>query len=70
MAERVLITGGGGFIGAHLAHRLLAAGDEVRILDAMLPQVHGEAERPEYLDADAELVARRRPRPRGGRSAP
>ncbi|MEV4315577.1 NAD-dependent epimerase/dehydratase family protein [Actinocrispum sp. NPDC049592] len=33
MAERVLITGGGGFVGHHLAARLLAAGAEVVILD-------------------------------------
>jgi UDP-glucose 4-epimerase len=30
---RVLITGGAGFIGSHLAHRLLADGHEVRVLD-------------------------------------
>jgi UDP-glucose 4-epimerase len=30
---KVLITGGGGFIGSHLADRLLAAGDEVLTID-------------------------------------
>ena len=30
---RVLITGGAGFIGSHLADALLAQGDEVTILD-------------------------------------
>src|SRR5262249_48258074 len=29
----VLITGGAGFIGSHLAERLLARGDEVRVID-------------------------------------
>jgi UDP-glucose 4-epimerase len=29
----VLVTGGAGFIGSHLAERLLSAGDQVRILD-------------------------------------
>ena len=30
---RVLITGGAGFIGSHLADRLLARGDEVLVVD-------------------------------------
>jgi dTDP-L-rhamnose 4-epimerase len=52
---RVLITGGAGFIGSHLADRLLADGHEVRALDNLDPQVHPAGERPEYLDADVEL---------------
>jgi len=39
---RVLITGGAGFIGTHLARRLLREGFEVSILDNFSPQVHGE----------------------------
>lgn len=34
---RVLITGGAGFIGSHLAERLLADGREVRVLDSFDP---------------------------------
>ncbi len=30
---RVLVTGGGGFIGSHLVDRLLADGSEVSVLD-------------------------------------
>jgi len=38
---KVLITGGAGFIGGHLCRRLIADGNEVRILDTLSPQVHG-----------------------------
>jgi dTDP-L-rhamnose 4-epimerase len=54
--ENILITGGAGFIGSHLARRLLGAGHRVRALDSMVPQVHGDAERPAYLPEDVELV--------------
>jgi dTDP-L-rhamnose 4-epimerase len=56
MTERVLITGGAGFIGSHLARRLLSAGAEVRILDNLTEQVHGGGNRPAHLPDDAELV--------------
>ncbi len=55
--KRVLITGGAGFIGSHLADELLARGYRVRALDSLVPQVHGEdCRRPEYLAADVELL--------------
>ncbi len=41
MSERVLITGGAGFIGSRLAHRLTQDGYRVRVLDNLLAQVHG-----------------------------
>ncbi len=56
MARTVLITGGAGFIGAHLARQLLEEGHRVRALDVLLPQVHGDGGRPAYLDAEVELV--------------
>jgi dTDP-L-rhamnose 4-epimerase len=56
-AMNVLITGGAGFIGSHLADRLLAEGHTVRALDNLDAQVHPERERPDYLDPEVELVA-------------
>ncbi|HEU4698788.1 MAG TPA: SDR family NAD(P)-dependent oxidoreductase [Gemmatimonadales bacterium] len=57
MAKHVLITGGAGFIGSHVADRLLAKGYRVRALDNLSEQVHGSARaRPAYLADDVELV--------------
>ncbi len=57
MAEKILITGGAGFVGSHLADELLERGYEVRALDSLAPQVHGEsAVRPEYLAPEIELM--------------
>jgi dTDP-L-rhamnose 4-epimerase len=54
--RRILITGGAGFIGSHLADHLLAHGHAVRALDSLSPQVHGAgAGRPGYLARDVEL---------------
>jgi dTDP-L-rhamnose 4-epimerase len=55
--KQILITGGAGFIGSHLADTLLAAGHRVRALDNLSPQVHGEREgAPDYLSDGVELV--------------
>lgn len=57
MHKHVLVTGGAGFIGSHLADELLAHGYRVRALDNLSPQVHGgEALRPDYLDEGVELI--------------
>ncbi len=54
--RQVLITGGAGFVGSHLADGLLRQGHAVRVLDDLTPQVHPGGERPEYLSTDVELV--------------
>jgi dTDP-L-rhamnose 4-epimerase len=56
MKKKVLITGGAGFIGSHLADELINFGYEVRALDNLSEQVHGkDCERPEYLNPAVEL---------------
>jgi dTDP-L-rhamnose 4-epimerase len=40
--KRILITGGAGFIGTHLTRLATGAGHEVRLLDNLSPQIHGE----------------------------
>ena len=39
--KRVLITGGIGFIGSHLARRLVHAGAKITIIDSLIPQYGG-----------------------------
>src|SRR5919206_323006 len=57
MGNHILITGGAGFIGSHLADALLQRDHEVRALDNLSPQVHGEGlSRPAYLSEDVELI--------------
>ncbi len=57
MGRRILITGGAGFIGSHIADRYLAGGWSVRVLDCLDPQVHGSGGlRPAYLDPRVEFL--------------
>ncbi len=43
MVRRILVTGGCGFIGRYVVQELLTANYDVRILDALIDQVHGDA---------------------------
>jgi dTDP-L-rhamnose 4-epimerase len=57
MKGTVLITGGGGFIGSHVAAELLRSGYHVRILDSLISQVHGDNPGPPaYLEKNAEFI--------------
>ena len=78
MKKRVLITGGAGFVGSHLADELLAHGYAVRALDVLLPQAHPGLRgvgRPDYLNPAVELLVGdicdpEAVRPRSGASMP
>ncbi|HSU18502.1 MAG TPA: NAD-dependent epimerase/dehydratase family protein [Acidobacteriaceae bacterium] len=54
-SRQVLITGGAGFVGSHLADGLLRAGHKVRIVDDLTPQVHPSGP-PDYLSPEVELI--------------
>lgn len=57
MSKHILITGGAGFIGSHLADEMLKRGHRVRALDNLSFQVHGpERTRPNYLNSAVELI--------------
>jgi dTDP-L-rhamnose 4-epimerase len=57
VSKHILITGGAGFVGSHLADELLLHGYQVHALDNLSSQVHGlENKKPQYLSPEVELV--------------
>ena len=53
---KILITGGAGFIGRHLALRLLKEGHQIRILDNFNPQIHEHEILPNNLKNHTEII--------------
>ncbi len=54
--QKILVTGGAGFIGSHIVDLLIQKGYRVKVLDNLDPQVHPGRRKPEYLNPKAEFI--------------
>ncbi|WP_296097187.1 NAD-dependent epimerase/dehydratase family protein [uncultured Agrobacterium sp.] len=52
--KTILVTGGSGFIGRYVTSELLESGYSVRVLDALVEQVHGDV--PDKQDGISEVI--------------
>jgi len=55
LKQRILVTGGAGFIGSFIVDELVKEGHSVRIFDNIEPQVHTKG-MPDYLNKDVEFI--------------
>jgi len=55
--EKILVTGGAGFIGSHTADLLIKRGYQTIIIDNLEPQVHGKSrKKPDYINENATFI--------------
>lgn len=56
MKQKILVTGGAGFIGSHIIDQLLEKGHDVVVMDNLDPQVHENGNLPDYLAKNLEFL--------------
>jgi dTDP-L-rhamnose 4-epimerase len=56
LMENILIIGGAGFIGSHLADRLIDMNHNVTVFDSLEPVVHPDGRPPAYLNPKIHLI--------------